>query len=130
MRQHLEIPGHERAGWQDALVLGVAVDQALKQHFHLSTQTQSNSDQSVRSKLVRAYQTHIDINRKVKATFDDEQAAKVINGSINAREIIGRVVEQLIEIQSMDTDDMEVAVEEELEALGLDNWPRAAYLDS
>lgn len=111
-------------------MLGVAVDQALKQHFHLSTQTQSNSDQSVRSKLVRAYQTHIDINRKVKATFDDEQAAKVINGSINAREIIGRVVEQLIEIQSMDTDDMEVAVEEELEALGLDNWPRAAYLDS
>lgn len=129
LRMQLETPRSESSGWLTTLVFVVAVDNALKKHFYPAGQAQSTHEQSARSKLARAYHTHLEINRKIRAIFNDKHAAKEIDDSIRMRAILGSIKEQTTEIGSMNTYDMAIAVEKEMKALGLDEWPNAAYLD-
>ena len=91
---------------------------------------QNNTQLSTRTKLVRAYDIHLEVNAKVRSIFQDERQAQKILDLIDEEAIVRHVKTQFNRIHGLSLNGIKTAVADELQKLGLNNWPDCTYLDS
>ena len=128
--------------WHGTLTLNLAMDQTLKRHFDnvdsqefrnldaSSNSTQADDQQPLQEKLVARYEAMTAMNQKIYQIFENEETSKPLIADLDLTTVGSRLCKEAQRIRKFTDDEREAALQEELEALDLHQWPSSSYLSA
>lgn len=148
LRSHLESPNLSHHVHRASFLLHLTIDRLMKHLVPLpptrprsgedteqgkkgAEQVDSTHEHSTRQKLAALFQDLRDRNGVIRETFKNvKQADKLLQG-IDLPKIVKGMREEYAVVTNLVAEELVLsAAVEEVKSLGLDNWPKSAYLDS